>query len=94
MSRIANISILELYTNEGEVLIHQLAEVPGASHIRLLKRPYIGFAVRDGDDTSPSILNWETGCLRTFVTPDPVQHLVINNAWPPSLKHVRPSFYV
>lgn len=92
--RIPFISLMELYTNENEILIHQLVEVPGASHVRLLKRPYIGFAVRDGDDTNPSILNWETGISRTFVTPDPVRDLAINDAWPLSLKHVRTSFYL
>lgn len=88
LRRIPSIFILELYIDRNEVCVRKLSEVPGASHIRLFSRPYIGFAVSNGDDTSPSILNWETGCTRTFIIPNPTQGLCINDAFPFCLEHV------
>lgn len=88
LCRIPSIFILELYVDGNDVCVRKLSEVPGASHIRLFSRPYIGFAVSNGDDTSPSILNWETGCTRTFITPNSTQSLCINDVFPFCLEHV------
>lgn len=88
LCRIPSIFIIELYVDVDDVCVRKLLEVSGASHIRLFSRPYIGFAVSNGDDTSPSILNWETGCTRTFITPNPTQDLCINVVFPFCLEHV------
>lgn len=88
LCRIANILILELFADENEVFARKLAEIPDASHVRLLMRPYVGFSVHNGDDTDPYIMNWETGYSRLLACPDPVQDLAINAENLLALKHV------
>lgn len=91
LCRIAKILILELFADENDVFARKLAEIPDASHVRLLKRPYVGFSVHNGDDTDPYIMNWETGYSRLLACPDPVQDLAINAENLLALKHVRRS---
>ena len=55
---------------ENEVRIRRLREFPGLAFARFLKRPYIGFALHDEDDSYPIMLNWENGLTRTLVPPD------------------------
>lgn len=87
--RTASILILELFMDESEVRVRQLSEISGASHVRLLQRPYIGFAVHDGDDTYPSIMNWETCCVRKFIPPESVHDLPVSEGWAIYFRHVR-----
>lgn len=87
--RTASVLIIELFTDESEVRVRQLSEIPGVSHVRLLQRPYIGFSALNGDDTYPSIMNWETGCVRKFTPPGSVHDLPVAREWTWYFRHVR-----
>ncbi|EJD00057.1 uncharacterized protein FOMMEDRAFT_170114 [Fomitiporia mediterranea MF3/22] len=63
------ILILNLSRTQGTVVVHQLAEIPDASHVVFLRGSLIGFAVRSGSDKYPHILNWRTKCISTLCVP-------------------------
>ena len=62
--------ICELYVHDHEGSLRQLRILPGFAFARFIRRPYIGFAARDGDDTCPYILDWESGLVKALIPPE------------------------
>ncbi|KAL5513820.1 hypothetical protein ACEPAH_4221 [Sanghuangporus vaninii] len=61
------ILILGISQSSGCVTLQQLAHIPGGLNVMYLCGDFIGFACRDGDDTYPYLVNWNTGdthCLQ------------------------------
>ena len=63
-------ALCELFVHRNEACLRRVCEFPGLSFTRFIKKPYIGFAVRNGDDTHPYIMNWKSGLLRALSPPE------------------------
>ena len=68
------IQIIGLGKIEDRITLHSLATLPDASRVLLLSGDFVGFAIRDGDDTNGYLSNWKTGssvALRSSRNPYP-----------------------
>ncbi|TDL19718.1 hypothetical protein BD410DRAFT_402808 [Rickenella mellea] len=58
-SRERHVQILTVGTSAGVPHILKLKTIPGADHVLCLRGSYLGFAVIDGDDSNPIVLDWK-----------------------------------
>ncbi|KAL5536223.1 hypothetical protein ACEPAF_44 [Sanghuangporus sanghuang] len=63
------ILVLGISQPSGCVTLQQLAHIPGGSIVKYLRGDLIGFACRNGDDTYPYLVNWNTGDTHSLQFP-------------------------
>lgn len=70
--------------------LQQITEIPGASHVRLLRGSYVGFATWHGADDHPHLFNWKSGFNKPLEPPPGYIESVMPKAY--CLSHVRSSY--
>lgn len=53
------VHVLSVYTVSGTTAVGSLAILRNVSYVRMLNGPWIVCAVKNGDDTYPTLVNWK-----------------------------------